>query len=301
MDYLREAKRTCSRLGVGYAAFILVGFLMQLEAGMILGMIGNAGIEFDMDTWLVLSGSLPMYLVGTLICWFIVKDIDTPCRPHKQKFTAGQLVVAFLVCIAIMYIGNIIGLTLMSILNGIQGKPLTNPVGELVENLDTWVIILLMVIAAPVFEELLFRKFLIDRVAQYGDKTAIVMSGILFGLCHGNFYQFFYAFGLGAVFAYIYVNTGRLRYTIAFHAIINFLGSVAALYVMDNVWFAAAFGVFILTGIILGIVFLVMYRREIRFRPAVLEIPRGLRFRTLYLNFGIILFVCIAAALFLLS
>lgn len=301
MDYLRDAKRTCSRLGVGYAAFLLVGFLMQMEIGLVIGVLMNGELELDWNTWLVVLGSLSMYLFGSLICWLIIKDMDTPCRPQKQDFTAGQLVVAFLICMSIMYIGNIIGNMLMAVVNGIQGKPPMNPVNELVDNLDTGVLFLLVVMAAPLFEELLFRKLLIDRVAQYGDKAAIILSGVLFGLTHGNFYQFFYAFGLGSVFAYIYLNTGRLRYTIALHAIINFMGSIVALKAMNNNWYLAALGLFILTSMILGIVFLIKYRRQIYFWPGAAEIPKGKIFQTVFLNWGMILFFCISAALFLMS
>ena len=41
MDYLREIKKTCSRLGVGYAAFLVVGLLLQMEAGS----TGKYGLE----------------------------------------------------------------------------------------------------------------------------------------------------------------------------------------------------------------------------------------------------------------
>lgn len=301
MDYLRDVKRTCSRLGIGCAAFLLLGVLLQVEVSLVLQAVMNTGREVAWDTWGMLVSALPMYLIGFPVCWLIVKDMPTPCRPWKRKFTAGQLVVAFFVCISVMYIGNIIGTTLMAVVNGIQGKPLMNPVSEMIENLDTWVIFLLTVVAAPIFEELLYRKLLIDRVAQYGDKTAIVLSGVLFGLSHGNFYQFFYAFGLGVIFAYIYLNTGRLRYTIGLHAIINFLGSIVALHVGDNVWFTAAYLIFMLTSIILGIVFLILYRREIRFWPAMVAIPKGKRLNALFLNFGMIVFFCVAFGLFLIS
>ena len=36
-----------------------------------------------------------------------------------------------------------------------------------------------------------------DRLLGYGQKTAIIISGIMFGMAHGNFSQFFYAFGIG--------------------------------------------------------------------------------------------------------
>ena len=51
-------------------------------------------------------------------------------------------------------------------------------------------IILTSVIIAPVMEELVFRKYLVDRLVPYGQKTAVVLSGLFFGLFHGNFISF---------------------------------------------------------------------------------------------------------------
>ena len=59
--------------------------------------------------------------------------------------------------------------------------------------------------------------------------TAVAVSSVAFGLFHGNLYQLFYATGLGFVLGYIYAKTGKLRYTVAIHMIINFLGSVVAI------------------------------------------------------------------------
>jgi hypothetical protein len=72
----------------------------------------------------------------------------------------------------------------------------------------------------------LFRKLLIDRTRGYGDTIAILLSGLLFGLFHGNLFQFFYAFLVGMVLAYVYTRTGRYLPCVAMHAAINFMGSV---------------------------------------------------------------------------
>ena len=50
----------------------------------------------------------------------------------------------------------------------------------------------------------------------------------MFGLFHLNLFQFFYAFGLGLMFGYVYMRTSQLRYSIVMHMIINFNGSVLA-------------------------------------------------------------------------
>lgn len=302
MDYVREAKRTFSRFGIAYAAFLLAGTLIQMEVAVILqGLASLSGRTLEMGGMTMFFMSLPLYLIGAPVCWLIVKDLPTPCRPMPGKLTFRQMMVIFVICISIMYIGNLIGLILMTIVNGIQGKPPMNPLNDVIDSLNPWMIFVLMVVMAPLFEEFLYRKLLIDRTAQYGDKVSILMSGFLFGLSHGNFYQFFYAFGLGIVFAYIYLNTGKLRYTIGLHAIINFMGSLLALQVAKSQILTYIYGVLMLALVVLGIVFLILFRRKIVLLGAWQEIPRGRRFRTLFLNFGMLLFFFVSLGMFLMT
>lgn len=79
------------------------------------------------------------------------------------------------------------------------------------------------------------------------------------------------------------------------------MGSIVALHAADNIWFAMAYGIFMIAAVVLGIVFLILYRREIRLKPAMLAIPRGRRFETLFLNLGMILFFFVSVGLFLFS
>ncbi len=62
-----------------------------------------------------------------------------------------------------------------------------------------------------------FRKEIIS-LRRYGEKTAIMFSALAFALFHMNVFQFFYAFGLGLMFGYVYTRTSRLRYSVAMHA-----------------------------------------------------------------------------------
>ena len=47
---------------------------------------------------------------------------------------------------------------------------------------------------------LLFRRLLVDRMVKYGEATAVLFSGLMFALFHGNLNQFVYAFTLGVFF-----------------------------------------------------------------------------------------------------
>ena len=103
--------------------------------------------------------------------------------------------------------------------------------------------------------------------SQIGSGPAVAMSvsALVFGLAHGNFYQFFYAFLLGLIFAYIYLRTGKVRYSMMLHMMVNFCGSVIPILLMrvaDENEVAAILasvtqltfmGVFMLGGLILFI------------------------------------------------
>ena len=97
---------------------------------------------------------------------------------------------------------------------------------KMVDNSPVWMTFFATCICAPLGEELLFRKLLIDRTRRYGDLPSILLSGILFGLFHGNLFQFFYAAMVGMVMAYIYTRTGKYLLCVAMHSLLNLLGGI---------------------------------------------------------------------------
>jgi membrane protease YdiL (CAAX protease family) len=107
-------------------------------------------------------------------------------------------------------------------------------VEEMVADTPLYIIILVAVIIGPIVEELIFRKILMDKLGAYGDRVAILVSAIAFGVFHGNLSQMFYATAIGATLAYVYSKTGKLRYPIIIHMVINFLGSVVGIILTDS-------------------------------------------------------------------
>ncbi|WP_077611133.1 CPBP family intramembrane glutamic endopeptidase [Clostridium sp. Marseille-P2415] len=297
----RYAWKAFSRVGIGYGAFLLVTFVLQLEIGTIAAALSRFGVEIVFGDGYILGSSFATYAVGGVVTYFIVKDMQVLGRPQAKKAGVKMLAAAFLICMSALFFGNLIGQALMSIVCALQGKPMVNPVEEIMEGLSSWTIFVTMVVMAPVCEEILYRKVLIDRIRLYGDKAAIVVSGFVFALSHGNFYQFFYAFGIGLVFAYIYIQTGRLRYTIAFHMMINFLGSIAALHVEDAAWLSAVYSVFMLTAVLSGTILFFISRKKLVLESGMEETWGKGTFPILFLNPGMILFFLASAATFVIS
>lgn len=143
----------------------------------------------------------------------------------------------------------------------------------------------------------------------------MLFSALTFGLFHMNLFQFFYAFGLGLLFAYVYIRTRALRYSIFMHMIINCLGSVIAptlisqldaeiLTALENGTLLpeqiaehapalASFGIyviFLLVTVVAGLVLLLKHYGSHKFSAASCELPPKTAGKTLYLNVGMILF-----------
>lgn len=83
-------------------------------------------------------------------------------------------------------------------------------------------------IIAPIAEEIMFRSLLLKPLRAYGDLTAVLVSGILFGLYHGNFDQFAYATLLGLFFSTIAVKYNSIVPVTILHAANNIIVTCAS-------------------------------------------------------------------------
>ena len=169
------------------------------------------------------------YLIAFPIFWLMLLGTRTAKAKEKEKLTGSELIILFAIGQVLMYAGNLIGNLLNGIVGNLTGSLPENGIQTLVNETPIWLIFICVVILAPIVEELIFRKLMIDRLSVYGDKAAIIFSSIAFGLMHGNLYQFFYAALLGALFGYVYTKTHDVKYTILMHTLVNFLGSIVAL------------------------------------------------------------------------
>ena len=317
---LKAAKRQFSRLGLGTFMILAVTTVLQLAAVYVMEIVYPNG---DGPSWLLWVYTFaPMYLAAVPV-GLLVMGKAPAAPPEKHSLRPVQIIVAFIICVFMMYAGNLFGLLVTSLLQAALGLASENPLLTYAADDSLWLRVLVMVILAPIIEEYIFRKQLIDRMNVYGGALAVFTSALMFGLFHGNLSQLFYAFTLGLVFGYVYLKTGRLRYSVGLHMLINFLGGVLAPDLLDGVDFAvldemesadpAALTAFFLQllpvaayvlgmfGLALaGLVLFCVKARDVSFAPAELELPKGARFKTAWLNVGmILLFVSCAVSIIL--
>jgi membrane protease YdiL (CAAX protease family) len=299
------ARRQFSRVGLGIFMFM---FLQQVVNGIIIGIVSAYAPQIMETGWFMWTASyLPLYLIGFPACVLILRSIpDTlPELPEGYQaggrgLSAGQLARLVLACIGITYSLNLLSMQLSALIEQLKGRPVTNMLEAAVTGSNPWLSFFVVVIVAPVMEEIVFRGFLYKKLIAYGEKTYVLLSALIFALFHVNFYQLLYAFALGALFAKVVCHTKSIRYTVILHLIINFLGSgVGTLLGLTGseqpvmIW-----GVIVLALMVVGvaycIVWLVRNRRNIRFAPPVLPMRSA---ALIWLNPGMILYLLLTIGL----
>ena len=282
----------------------------------------------------LLMNSFNVSVLGCLILGLSLKVLPS-VKIEKKKLTFGQIMILIMMVYGLAQVGSLMGLPIHTALSsvtlfgdGSTEDALNNLKSNLIVGSDTWIRIITVGIMPAIFEELLFRKFLIDRTLRHGEFISCAMSGIMFGLWHGNFQQFFFAFFLGVLFAFVYIRTGRIIYTMILHASLNLITSsitveliaemlkrmgmdmssgsidpnidydmviksVLPLMLIILLW------IIILAGFqIAGFVMLIVRRKKFKLMPIVGELPRKQIIRTMTHSVTMWVFFALALLLF---
>lgn len=289
-----------SILGVLY---ILALFLASIGVGIVIWLILEILGSFDgavrLAVWMV--GVVSTYAVGIPLGTSVLNHIP-PQPGERMQMQAGSWMRLFIIAFPVMVVGNLVGSVISAVFSGGQlGNPLAGPAWEM----GLWGA-LLMAGVAPILEEYLFRKQIMDRCMQYGEKTSIVFSALTFALFQMDLTQFFTAFGMGMILAYLYARTRCLRSCIIMHIVVKMMGTVLTPWAVTQIELARStpesvgglvmevYVGYILVYLALavaGLVLLLTARKKLTFAPASQELPKENRLRVVYDNDGMIVFI----------
>ena len=216
-------KSRLSRVGLCYFTLMLVTQALQIGGAMLL-----EDLIYSTSWGIWALSYVPLYCMAVPVFLLMMQKLipNAPGRFGTQKLSAGGWVRWLVISLSATYILNIVSTLITLLLAQLKGGAVENPLATMQENSSPLMMLLFAGIIAPVGEEFLFRKLLHDKLGGCGEKLYILTGAFIFALFHANLSQLLYAFVLGAAFCYIYVRTGKLRYTIALHITINIIGSV---------------------------------------------------------------------------
>ncbi len=209
---------------MGVGSVLLITYALQMILSLVFSALAPS--LFDRDWFSIVFSTLPMYAVAMplSLLFFGIGKAETP--REGMRLSVPALLGLLAICFGLSYAGSFLGNAANAILSLLRGEPVVNRLQELTAATPLWANLLFCGILAPVLEEIFYRKLVIDRLRGFGDLPAILISGILFGLIHGNFGQLFYAVAVGLLLGCVYVKTGRLRYTVGLHMAVNLVGGV---------------------------------------------------------------------------
>ena len=214
-------KRNIRRTAVGFAIFAAVSLLASEIIRMVISIFYPAFARTDLYGWFM--SVVPMYLVALLfLALFFVST--TAVRPaEKKRLGLGRLILLIPLCIFVGTAGYIAGDLISHALEGLPFFRAVDPYAAL-DGTNVFYAFICTVIIAPIMEELIFRRALLDRVSPAGEGFAIFLSALFFGVFQCDLSRSLSMFALGLVLAFVYLRTGRVIYTILLHMAFNFCG-----------------------------------------------------------------------------
>jgi membrane protease YdiL (CAAX protease family) len=262
--------------------------LIQIISSTIVQIFFPQVAESDWYVWALTA--FAMICVALPLLYLITRSIPDSPKGDIVKLKPSQFFKYFFVCASVMYITNFLTILLLIVIALIKGENFNNlnPLADLFTGNNLAYSILYAAIAAPIVEELIFRKILLSKLRRYGDIPAILITAFAFGLFHMNLAQFFYAMALGIIFAYITIRTNTVKYSIILHIMINSIGTaVAPLAIKTNIIFSTIIVMWVFGVITAGVVILVFNIKRIRLYRAAFPLAKKSDY---FLNAGTILY-----------
>lgn len=194
-----------------------------------------AGEDAAMPIHIQLTAGLLLQLGMLLIFWRfreffrVSEEGNLSPQPLGWGRSAGLALFYFLATLPIIYGVSAVWSASIEILRRRFGWEIDLPVQDaimLFRESDNFGLILafiiLAVVIAPIVEEIVFRggvmRFLMGRFSL---TTAIILSGFVFGLVHGNLQSLPGLVTVGIILGVVYQKTGNLKVPVFYHAYFN--------------------------------------------------------------------------------
>lgn len=234
-------------VGVAVIGFLCAFSVAIIGGALLAGITGYASQDTaTWPLWLVAITQIPQWLGLFGVCWFASRTWGTRDlrRDYGLAVRASDAVgfpigiVLQLVFVPALY--KALGPLYRAIYkahhwSAFDISKVENPAKQLTEKgrgaLGATLLVLVVVVGAPLFEELFFRGLVLRSfAARYNDGLALAGSAVMFGLIHFQPLQFPALVMFGLVVGYAAQRTGRLGLGMAIHAGFNATAVVKLLF-----------------------------------------------------------------------
>lgn len=230
---LRKSSNGNSLILIIFTAFMFLG---SISAANIANAVVGKDSEYFKGIVLILS-MIIQHFIGVPLALFIFRKtkigqgtdtIRSVFRKPQQSFwwVVRWIFIAVFFCYAASMGTNMF----FMLLEKITGVQLVQTDFSAESNTFSQVVnIISITFMAPLFEEILIRGGMLNNIKRFGSWSAVISTGIFFGLLHMNYPQVPFAAVMGIVAAFIALKTKSIIPTIIVHFIVNGIGGAASL------------------------------------------------------------------------
>lgn len=208
------------------AVYFFIALIAIYEIASIIIMFTDALSGLDVKLNILISQSL--IFVPTIV-YFILTRRNVFDVIRFKKTHPLMIILVPIIALAIVPLTTVINaLSMLFVDNRISGVS-----NALINNNSYGISLLFMAVLPAVVEETAYRGVILGNFNEGNQLTAVIMSGVLFGIMHMNLNQMAYAIVLGIIFAFLLEATGSILSTMLAHFCINGI-SVSLNYIVNK-------------------------------------------------------------------
>lgn len=253
LDKKSEIKKFLTKREMRNVGFVLgMAILIYIGSQVVLTLIANLVLPTllkpffsEADILMIMQILLQILSIG-LSALFVFAYCDKKEIAPRKVSTFGKVRIVFIALLLIIVLQVALSLILYPILGLDYDVTDMLNISNNTNLLSKLIVVIALAVVPAIFEELLFRKALIDFLSKYGKTFALLASALLFGLIHMNLSQGLFAFIIGIIFGTIYLYTKDIKLTMLIHFLNN--GYAALAMILPTI------GIF-LVGLLLILVF----------------------------------------------
>ena len=183
----------------------------------IVGSYINSWVFDYTGNYLIILALSQLILIVPSLIYLLSKHENVIKAIRVRKISLSNVVLIILFSYLITPLMNLINALSMLYVKNDTSDIMNHVTGE-----NRFIISLIMVALVPcILEESVYRGIFFNEYRKINTIKGILLSGFLFGIIHGNFNQFSYAFVMGIVFALMIEATDSILSTMIIHFFIN--------------------------------------------------------------------------------
>lgn len=231
MDILKQKRK----LGFSIGLYLLIVNSLAVFTKFIMTKTG-AVASFDEVILKYVLNIICGDVIGYIFLRAFLEKVDNVEKKEKQKLGISRVMLYIVIAIGLGLFVSFVTTTILMPIQLLTGVKINNRVATLVTKSNPVMLIGYIGILGPIVEELIFRRLLLNKLRVYGDLTAIVYTGVIFGLYHTNLVQIPFAIVIGLVLGLIVVKTNNVKYSMIVHIAINTMTAIINIFLQNGLY-----------------------------------------------------------------